>query len=212
MSLSKPYCIGVTGTFGAGKSTVGNILKKIKIFVVDTDKIVEDILSTSNHVTKKIVQAFGKNVLSSVRGKYINKKTLGNIVFKNPRARKTLELLIHPEVQKQLITLFRLNKNKPIIVVLIPLLFESKQESLYDEIWCVTCTSKKLLKRLRDKGYLLKDAQNRVKAQLPQKEKARRADFVINNSGSLQETKNQVKKRIRLLARLIHNRHLFFDK
>lgn len=207
---TRPYLIGITGSLGTGKSLVGSILKKLGVYVIDTDEIVRNILSYKNKITREIINEFG--IITSNSNDSINKKYLSDIVFSNKIKLKKLESIIHPEVQKKLIHLFKLNKNKKIIAVLIPLLFECNMQKFYDESWCVVCNKKIQLKRLKARSYLLKNALARINAQLPQSRKAKMADFIINNSGSSLTTKKQVVKRIRSLDQLIHNSHLFSCK
>lgn len=200
---SKPYLIGVTGSLGTGKSLVGKILSKEGICVVDTDNLVGEILKNRNLITKKLIKTFGKGILSKGRREFLDKKIISNIVFENELKRKKLEAIVHPEVQKRLKNFLATNKKEYIIAVLIPLLFEAGLQRYYDETWCVICDEKTQLKRLQEKGYLYSEAKNRIKAQLPQKVKAKRADYVINNSGTITSTKNQVMKRLKQLMRIV---------
>ena len=207
-----PYIIGITGSLGTGKSLVGEILSKCTVLVIDTDFIVRDILRAKNPISKSIVSEFGQNILSSNSNEYVDRKILGSIVFKDESKRKTLESIIHPEVIKILKKKITQNSEKAIIAVLVPLLFESNLEKMFDEIWCVICDETIQMKRLQDKGFLLEDAKRRIKAQLSPNEKAKLSDYVINNSGTILETKEQVIKRLKQLAQLNHNFHLSFGK
>ena len=85
-------------------------------------------------------------------------------------------------------------------------------QDLYNETWCVICDKKIQLERLMEKGFSPGEAKGRINAQLPQKEKSKLADYVIDNSGNIEDTKKQVLKRLKELARLNHNLHLFADK
>ena len=196
--FKKPFLIGITGSFGTGKSLVGSILKSQKIFVIDTDEIVHNILSNKNNVTKKILKVFGKKV--QAKNDLINKKILADVVFNNQAKRKKLESIVHPEVRKRLLSLIKLNKHKKFVAVLIPLLFESKLERFYDDIWCVTCKEKTQIDRLERKGFKLSEIKARIKSQLFQDKKAKLSDYVIDNSGTIDHTKRQVTKRLRALA------------
>ena len=207
----KKYLIGITGSFGTGKSFVGEVLNRCGIAVIDTDRIVKNILSNKNQITKKIVTVFGKDILTPESKSCINKKKLAEIVFNNNSKRILLEKIIHPEVKRRLHKLINKKKNK-IIVVLIPLLFESKLEEDYDEIWCVVCNLKVQLKRLKERGFSLKDSIRRIKAQLPQNQKAKLADFVIDNSSSRANTKKQIINKLKSLAQLNRSSHLSSDK
>ena len=206
-----PYLVGVTGSFGTGKSLVGNLLKEEGIFVIDTDDIVQNILKTRNKTTQKIVAEFGKSIINNSAG-YISRKKLGAVVFRNKLKRKKLELIIHPEVNRVLVRVISKNKKGGIIAVLIPLLFECGYENFFHEIWCVICKGKVQLQRLQKKGFTLSEAKARIEAQLPIKVKARKVDFVIDNSNDIKSTKKQVEKRFKQLVRLNHNHHLFCGK
>ena len=208
----KPYIIAITGSFGTGKSLVGEILKEFGMYVIDTDDIVRDILKSKNQVTLKIVKEFGDEVINKNSESFINKSSLSSIVFNDAKKRKTLETIIHPEVRGILANLISFNKDKNIIVVLVPLLFESHLENLYNETWCVMCDEKMQLERLQEKGYSLGEASSRIKAQLSQGEKAKQSDFVLDNSSTKDKTKEQVIERLKQLAQLNHNLHVSFYK
>ena len=208
--LTKPYLIGITGSLGTGKSLVGKILKKLGICVIDTDEIVRKLLSHKNKITKKIINEFGEKV-SAPNGS-INKRCLSSIVFKNKIKLKKLESIIHPEVNKKLESFLKLNKNKKIIAVLVPLLFECNLQRFYDETWCVVCNKKTQFKRLKNKGYKLQEALLRIKSQYPGTKKQKLANFVINNSNTPLITKKQVVKRLMSLGQLVRNRHHSFYK
>ena len=212
----KSYLIAVTGSFGAGKSLIGEILKDIGVYVIDTDEIVREILKTKNLVTNQIVDEFGDSVVivnkANIDSEYIDKKALSNIVFNDSTKRKKLESIIHPEVEDKLVKLILLNKDKNIIAVLIPLLFECKLEKNYDETWCVFCDEKIQLERLKQRGFTNEGALKRISTQLSQVEKTKRADFVINNSDSVLDTKEQVIKRLKMLVQSNRNLHLSFYK
>lgn len=196
---SSPYLIGITGSIGTGKSLVGDILSEYGALVIDTDNIVRDILSTKNQISQTIVNEFDGSILLQSSKEYIDRKALAVLVFSDALKRKKLELIIHPEVQRQVEQTVLSNTEKSIIAVLIPLLFECSLEHFYDETWCVICDDAIQLKRLLDKGYATHDAKARISAQFSQEEKAKRADFIINNSGSLLKTKEQVLARLKSL-------------
>ena len=210
-----PYLIAVTGSFGTGKNLVGDILKDLGFFVIDTDDVVRDILKDKNKVTDEIVKEFQESIINQLQGSkdsYIDRKALGNIVFNNEVKRKKLESIIHPQVRENLNKLFSLNKDKKIIFVLIPLLFEGNLQDSYHETWCVVCDENIQLDRLKNKGYSLGDAKVRIKSQFTQAEKARRADFVIDNSKDKTSTKEQVINRLKFLAESNRNLHASFYK
>lgn len=187
-----PYLVAITGNIGVGKSLVGQMLTDEGYLVFDTDDIVKEILRTRNPVTKSIVNQFGKNVENSSSDYYINKKNLALIVFNNSDKRKELESIIHPEVEKCLQELFLSFKDEPFIFVLVPLLFECGLEKNYHESWCIVCDKEIQLQRLLYKGLSEEEISQRIKAQMSQEEKAVKANFIIDNSGSVEQTKSQL--------------------
>ncbi len=210
---SSVLLIGITGVFGSGKSAVGKILNKFSVEVIDTDDIVREILSSKNEITDKVVLKFGNTVLSTDTGEYINKKALASIVFNDMSKKTELEEIIHPAVALVLKEQILLNKTKAsIITVLVPLLFEANMQNFFNEIWCVMCDEDIKSKRLLEKGFSLDDIKARTRSQLSEVEKAKKANFIINNSKSVLETETQVLSRLKQLAQLNHNLHPSFDR
>ena len=175
---------------------VGRILEETGITVIDTDEIVRNILKTKNNITQKIQDEFGKSVINNEGSEYINRKELAKLVFNNDLKRQKLESIIHPEVNKILDYFISQNKEKSTIAVLIPLLFECRLESFYNEIWCVSCKSEIQLERLLKKGFSEDEVKLRINSQLPIETKIKKSDYVIDNSGTIEETKKQVLSRL----------------
>ena len=200
LASASPYLIGITGSFGTGKSLAGEILENLGIIVIDTDEIVRNILKTKNNITQKIQDEFGDNIIKNKIDEYIDRKALANLVFNDNLKRKKLESIIHPEVHKVLDLFISNNKDKSIIAVLIPLLFECSLENFYNEIWCVTCKSEVKLERLLKKGFTQEEVKLRENSQLPIETKAKKSNFVIDNSGTIDETKKQIILRLKELG------------
>ncbi len=191
-----PYILGITGTIGSGKSTVGKILQSLSIPVIDTDHIVHDLLDKDSAVIATIRDRFGESVLKNneTGSLVVDRKALGQIVFDDPRAKKDLEEIVHPATilacRKQIAE----KKGAPVVAVLVPLLFEAKLESEYDEIWTIYAKEEILVSRLAKRDSMtLEEIQKRLQAQMPQEEKNRRAEHVIDNSGTRAETEKQIK-------------------
>jgi len=197
-----PKVIGITGIFGSGKTTVSSILKKNKIPVISSDEIVHKIIETSK-IKKLLVKKFGKEILTSENK--IDRKKLAEIVFSNKKKKMDLEKIIHPLVFEQIKRkIFDFKKRGcKIISVEIPLLYETKSEKYFDKILVVYTHPDKIKERLKGK-FTNKEIERRWKFQLPQKIKIKKADFVVDNSGSYLKTKNQVKNVINLLKNLRH--------
>lgn len=188
----KPFVIGITGTIGSGKSTVGSILEELGVPVVDTDTITHNI-QNSEKVRRAVVERFGKNILSDDGTGKIDRKKLGALVFKDPVAKRDLEALIHPAVILESRRCVAANSDKPIVAILAPLLFEAKVQGEYDEIWAIVAKEEVLRERLAKRDNLSNELiTQRLAAQLPQEEKARLSSVVIDNSTSREDTKRQV--------------------
>lgn len=193
-----PKLLGITGGIGAGKSTVGEFLKSYGVVVIDSDDIVHGLLEHSSAIKDAVLQRFGAKVRNSDGS--INRKTLGRVVFEDPAARKDLESIVHPEVRKAAREKIEEHANEPVIALLIPLLFEAGMSSVFDEVWSVDCPYDQCVQRLKARTGLTKEEiDQRIQAQLPQKEKNALANAVIDNSGTIDQTRTQV---ARLLDRL----------
>ena len=207
-----PFIIGITGSLGTGKNLVGSILSELGVFVIDTDEIVREILKTNNKITQNIADNFGDSILNKDNHEYIDRTALAKIIFNDENKRKKLESILHPEVKYLLSSVINLSKDRQIIAVLVPLLFEANLQNQFHETWCVICNKDVQMTRLLSKGYIIDDAKARINAQLTQDEKAKRSDFIIDNSGNEGITKEQIIKRLQLLAQSNHNLHLSFGK
>lgn len=188
--------IAITGIFGSGKTTVSSIFKKEGIPVISCDGIVHRLLERKKN-SEKIKEAFGRHVFKNGR---VDRKKLGKLIFSDRTKRLELEELLHPEVFKEIekITL-DYNKKGGIIVVEIPLLFETKSENLFSRIIVVTASPEKIKKRLKEK-FQEEEIEDRWQNQIPLKQKEKKADYVIDNSGPLEKTLKQVKQLIKKLT------------
>lgn len=184
--------IGVTGGFGTGKSTVARIFKSLGAKVIDADKIARGLLKTGTGVYKEILRVFGKKVLQESGA--IDRSKLAVIVFNNENPLLKLNKIVHPEavkIIKQKID----GVSKGIIVLDIPLLFEAGLECLADKIVVVKSNRQNQYERLLKKTSLSKiEIAKRINAQMPLSKKIRGADFIIDNDGSIENTKKQIQK------------------
>jgi dephospho-CoA kinase len=186
-----PKLLGITGGFGAGKSTVGESLKSYGVAVIDADDIVHALLDNCQVVKDAIVERFGEG-LHNADGS-INHKSLAAIVFADPRARKDLESIVHPAVRDVARKKIEELATESVVAYLVPLLFESGMEDLFDQIWSVDCSYETCMQRIMARNKLSKEEiDRRMQAQLPQKEKNARAHAIVDNSGTLEQTQTQV--------------------
>jgi len=192
MPSDKPFVIGITGTIGSGKSTIGEILEELGVPVIDTDRITHEV-QNSEKVKRAVVERFGNKVLSDDGTGRIDRKKLGALVFNDSAAKRDLEAIIHPLVILESRRCVAARAGSPIVAILAPLLFEAKVQGEYDEIWAIIADEEVLRKRLSRRDDLSDDAiTQRLAAQFSQQEKARLSSVVIDNSGDRDETKRQV--------------------
>ena len=184
--------IGLTGGVAAGKSTVARMLReKYGAQVVDADQLAHQVMAKSTPTYQKIVAHFGRQFLRP--DGEIDRTKLAELVFHEPEKLRQLEALVHPEVirrlREQIATFRRQNET---LVVVVPLLYEKGLEELVDKVWAVVANDEEKVRRLMARGLSKEQAWLRIRAQLPDAEKARRADLVIYNNGSLKELEEQV--------------------
>lgn len=181
--------IGITGSFGSGKTTIANLFKKYNFKIINVDRLYKDIHEKNKPLKNKIKKEFGT----------INRAELKNIVFKNSKRLKKLNKITHPLILKEIKKALKKLKNKNILID-IPLLIEANATNLVDKIIVVKCKQETQIKRiLKKKKYTKEDINNIIKSQMPLKEKIKYADFVIDNDNSINKTKNQVNRIINTL-------------
>ncbi|EJO7006509.1 dephospho-CoA kinase [Listeria monocytogenes] len=185
--------IGLTGSVATGKSTVSNMIQQAGIPLVDADIAARKVVEPGTEGLKEIVAYFGEEIL--LADGTLNRAKLGEIIFKDKEKREKLNEITHPRVKDYMLEarerFFRAGEE--LVFFDIPLLYESHLESLVDQIVVVWTTPETELKRLMERNNLTKeDALRRIESQMGIDEKARKADFVIDNNESLEKTQKQV--------------------
>ncbi|XP_042477407.1 dephospho-CoA kinase [Macadamia integrifolia] len=184
--------VGLTGGIASGKSTVSNLFKAKGIPIVDADLVARDVLKKDTGGWKRVVAAFGEDILQE-NGE-VDRARLGQIVFADPDKRQLLNRLLAPFISYGIFwEVFKLwIKGSKVIVLDIPLLFEAKMDRWSKPIIVVWVDPETQLQRLmaRD-GISEQQARNRINAQMSLDQKKTKADIVIDNSGSLEEMKEQ---------------------
>lgn len=189
---NKAYTIGLTGNIATGKSVVSRMLADLGAHVVDADAVAHAVMHRGRAAWQDVVAAFGEEILGP--GGDIDRRKLGAIVFRDPAALARLEEIVHPPVVEAIRALTR-RSTAPVLVYEAIKLLESRKVDEYDAVWVVTCPREVQIQRLmRDRGLSRAEAELRVDAQFPQEEKVARADVVIDNGGSLEETCRQVER------------------
>ncbi len=197
----KNMLVGLTGNIACGKSTVVGRLRELGAHTIDADALIHVILRRGGAAFAPVVEEFGEGIVGA--DGEIDRRALGKIVFSDPARLRRLEEIEHPIVRGMIEEEIR-TAREPVVVVDAIKLFESGWAARSDVVWVVTCGREQQVERLvSTRGYSREEAVMRVDAQSPQEEKVRRADVVIDNSGTLEETYRQVDEAWgKLMARL----------
>ena len=187
------YIIGLTGGIASGKSTVSAMLAKLGAYIIDADKIARTIVMPNQPAWHDIVAHFGNTIL--LADGTINRKVLGEKIFRDKLERLCLEKITHHYIEEQVekdIGSAQLLK-KSIVVLDVPLLFEIGWHKMADEIWVVDVKEEVQLSRLMTRNKLSHgQAMDRINAQMSLTEKVKQADVVIDNNFDIEHARKQV--------------------
>ena len=179
--------IGLTGGIASGKSSVGQWLKGQGIPVLDADLYALHALAPGQAASHAVMARYGNEVISAgsdPEAAELDREALGAIVFSDPTQRQWLEELVHPLVRQEFESNLNRLVSEPIVVLMIPLLFEAGLDNLCTEVWVVDCLPEQQRQRLIDRnGLTIEDADRRIQSQWPLAKKVGLADQVIDNSG-----------------------------
>lgn len=184
--------IALTGGIATGKTYVATRLREAGVPIVDADALSREVVAPGSPALTAIRKRFGPDAVR--RDGTMDRVRVGQIVFKDKRARLDLEAIIHPAVVKAINDFFAtLPKRTPFAVADIPLVYETGREKDFDAIIVVACPREMQLRRLMERNKLSKeDAERRLAAQLPIDQKVSKATYVIKNDGTFDETNAQV--------------------
>ncbi|NLH49111.1 MAG: dephospho-CoA kinase [Myxococcales bacterium] len=185
--------VGLTGGLASGKSVVTAIFRELGAATLDADQVAHDLLHPGRSGHREVVRRFGPEILTAEGA--IDRGVLGRLVFQDPQARRDLEAIVHPLVYQEIAAWIAAeqNKNTPLAIIEIPLLFESVSPVGFHHTICVTATRRAQIDRAKERsGYDETTIAGILAAQMPPAEQARRADFTIDNSGDLAATRRQV--------------------
>jgi dephospho-CoA kinase len=195
------YLIGLTGNIGCGKSTVVAMLARHGAHVLDADQVTRTVMAVGQPAYQRIVATFGDQILET-RGGPINRPALGRIVFADRQALRQLEAIVHPATREQIMGWINehnaaaaMAARREVAVVDAIRLIEAGYSAFCDAVWVVTCDEGEQLRRLvAQRGMAEADARQRIAAQPAQREKVAVADVIIDNSGTLEHTEQQVER------------------
>lgn len=188
--------VGLTGGLACGKSYVGSILANLGCKVIRADDLGHAVLAPGGEAFEPVLQHFGSGILNS-RGE-IDRPKLAAEVFSNPDRLQLLNSLVHPAV-------FRLENEfaaaaaaadpEAIVVVEAAILIETGNQNRYDRLIVVVCSEAQQVERaMRREGAVPGDVEARLKRQMPLNEKRKYADYIIDTSGSKQDTMEQTRR------------------
>lgn len=195
--MNQNKIIGLTGSIATGKSQVSNYLKDKGIKVIDADLIARDVANYKS-VKNKIKKEFGDDLYKDDK---LDRKKLAEIIFARKIHRQKLNSIMHPEIYKKIKK--ESDSADGLVFIDIPLLFENedlnkKYGLVFDEIWLVYVDRERQIERLMKRDDISKEyAEEKINSQIPVEEKRKKADVIIDNSGTLEETFAQVEENLK---------------
>ena len=190
---------GLTGSLGSGKTTVSRMLTEHGFRIIDADTIAHEVTEQDSEGYREIIEAFGEEYIG--RDGSLDRRKLAHHVFSEPKELEKLESIVHPLVRKREMELLEKWKQEPLVILSVPLLFEKGLERYVDKVIVVKISEKERYDRImKNYGLSRREIKERLQNQMPQEEKVLRADYIIDNSGSLEETRKQVEDLIRKIA------------
>jgi dephospho-CoA kinase len=197
--------VGLTGGVASGKTVVSQVLKEEGAYIIDADQIARELVQPHKPAWNELIRAFGKEILQEDGS--IHRKKLADKVFANPKQRKVLNQILHPRIKEEM---DRRTKEigqkdpKAIVVIDAPLLVELEEHHEMDKLIVVTTTQTQQIERLKDRdGTNPEEALRILSSQMPVEEKAKLADFVIRNEGSLEETRKRAREVLKELRKVV---------
>jgi dephospho-CoA kinase len=200
--LKRTYrIIGLTGGIGSGKSTVARRFAELGATVYSADELARQALEPGESCYQRVINEFGESILTA--DGTINRKALAKIVFFDEKQRQKLNEIIHPYVIETLFSRAEAelsNKSGAIAIFDVPLLFESGLDAQMDKTITVSCEESERVHRIiaRDQASP-EQALQRIRAQMPEEERRQRADYILDNNGSVDELICQVDALFELL-------------
>ena len=190
MLANKPYVIGLTGGIGCGKSEAASYLKTLGAAHVDADEISRSLTAEGGEALPEIRRVFGEAAFNEDGS--LDRVSLGKLVFGNEPARRALEGIIHPLVQRSMLQRMdaAAQEGAKVVILDVPLLFETGMDALCDETWTLYLDHDKQVDRVvvRD-GLTREQAEARVASQMPATERNARATHAVNTDQPIEKTR-----------------------
>ncbi len=207
--ILKVLKVAVTGGAGSGKTTVCNRLKELGVKVISSDALAKEAVAQGSLAHEKIVNYFGKKIL--LNDGNLNRQELRSIIINDDVARLALERFIHPEISRLMhLRIAQAEQDgDTVLLVEVPLLFELGMAEQFDVVIVVSADHELRVKRLMDRDNVSRDeAEDLINVQMPQAEKAERAEFVLANDCS----KDQLIRSVDLLFNNFFQKYLKMNR
>ncbi len=190
------HYFGLTGGIASGKSTVAAMFRELGAQIIDADRVGHELLLPSSPAHREVVAAFGKEILNPAGE--IERRRLGSLVFADPAKLQQLNRILHPRIIERVDRLaaeYGVQDPHTVILVDAALIYETGIGGRFVKMIVAWCRPEQQIERLMAKtGVSREEAEQRIASQMPVEEKRRRADLVIDCSGSLEETRRQVER------------------
>jgi len=188
--------VGLTGNIASGKTEVAKIFKDLGARVIDADQIAREVVKPGEIVWEEIHKEFGEDILNPDRT--INRLKLGEIVFNDNEKRDRINKITHPRIierMKELIKKYKRDNVKVVIIEATLIVEKGGLKDTIEELIVVTSDKETQIKRILERdGFKREEAISRIESQIPITEKEKHASYVIDNSGTLSETRKQVEE------------------
>lgn len=204
MPVNNVYVVGITGGIGCGKSMAAAYLAELGAIHIDADGISRALTARDGAALEQIRRIFGDSVFSEDGS--LNRRALGDLVFSDPAAKRALEGIIHPLVQRiAMDKIEESGKNGARVAVLnVPLLFETGMDVLCDETWTLTAPADVQLARVMERDGLTREqAISRIESQMAMEDRNARATRVINSDRPIEKTRSELNQLYQQLIRRI---------
>jgi dephospho-CoA kinase len=188
--------VGLTGGIGSGKSLAAQFFAELGALVIDADQLARDAIERGSDGFDELITTFGDSILSNG---LVDRRALGELVFRDVDAKKKLEAIIHPIVRREFEEAVQSLERDQILIYEIPLLFETKAMERFDYIVTVEADMQLRKERLLKKGLRNSEVESRIAAQASREERVSIADQVFENNGSEDELLRSVENLWELL-------------
>lgn len=202
MKASKPYIVGLTGGIASGKSNIARTLLSFGIPVIDADEISHELTKPNGHALPHLRAHFGDDIF--LENGELSRSALAAIVFHDDKALSDLNAIMHPMIFAEMKRRLQVLAHEPVVVLEIPLLFETGTQRCCDEVWTAYVPYEEQLRRLMKRKVSREHAIARIDSQMPAKSRNEQSDHIIDTSGTYEQTQAQVESLWQDLKRRLH--------